>query len=236
MGISTLKHIRVEKKQELIYKGGTAGVQRASVTLVFDNTNKAQSPPGYDDHDVINVNQTIQDTQSKFFINGRKETMERVKNLFCSVKLNVNNPHFLIMQGRVTKVINMKPVELLGLIEEAAGTSLYQHKREQAQNHIRKKELKLQEIDNILKMEVTPKLEHLKSDKNALDEYKANVSQLERAERTLVAFRFQDLSKLADDPHGRGAELRSEERSLLNKISSYETKLAEVQAQLAGLE
>jgi len=41
MGISTLKHIRVEKKQELIYKGGTSGVQKASVTLKFDNSNKA---------------------------------------------------------------------------------------------------------------------------------------------------------------------------------------------------
>jgi|TARA_B110000285_G_scaffold229562_1_gene294508 structural maintenance of chromosome 2 len=126
--------------------------------------------------------------------------MEKIKNLFCSVKLNVNNPHFLIMQGRITKVINMKPVELLGLIEEAAGTSLYQHKREQAQNHIRKKELKQQEIDNILNSEVTPKLDQLKKDKNALDEYKSNVSQLERNEKTLIAFRYYDLSKLTEDP------------------------------------
>ena len=126
--------------------------------------------------------------------------MEKIKNLFCSVKLNVNNPHFLIMQGRITKVINMKPVELLGLIEEAAGTSLYQHKREQAQNHIRKKELKQQEIDNILNSEVTPKLDQLKKDKNALDEYKSNVPQLERNEKTLIAFRYYDLSKLTEDP------------------------------------
>ncbi len=28
----------------------------------------------------------------------------RVADLFQSVQLNVNNPHFLIMQGRVTKV------------------------------------------------------------------------------------------------------------------------------------
>ena len=40
MGISTLKHIRADKKQELIYKGGTAGVTKASVTLVIDNTFK----------------------------------------------------------------------------------------------------------------------------------------------------------------------------------------------------
>jgi hypothetical protein len=30
----------------------------------------------------------------------------RVQDLFHSVQLNVNNPHFLIMQGRITKVLN----------------------------------------------------------------------------------------------------------------------------------
>lgn len=55
MGISSLKWIRAEKKQELIYKGGTAGVHKASVSLIFDNTNKAQSPPGYEDFDIIEV-------------------------------------------------------------------------------------------------------------------------------------------------------------------------------------
>jgi structural maintenance of chromosome 2 len=35
------------------------------------------------------------------------------QNLFHSVQLNVNNPHFLIMQGRITKVLNMKPPEIL---------------------------------------------------------------------------------------------------------------------------
>lgn len=33
----------------------------------------------------------------------------RVADLFQSVQLNVNNPHFLIMQGRVTKVSYVHP-------------------------------------------------------------------------------------------------------------------------------
>jgi structural maintenance of chromosome 2 len=60
-----------------------------------------------------------------------------------SVKLNVNNPHFLIMQGRVTKVINMKPPEVLGLIEEASGVSQYQLKKQQSEELIKKKEFKI---------------------------------------------------------------------------------------------
>jgi hypothetical protein len=36
-------------------------------------------------------------------INGQNAQLQRVQNLFHSVGLNVNNPHFLIMQGRITK-------------------------------------------------------------------------------------------------------------------------------------
>lgn len=153
---------------------------------------------------MISVTQTIQDTQSKYFINGKKETMEKVKNLFCSVKLNVNNPHFLIMQGRVTKVINMKPIEVLGLIEEAAGTSFFMTKRENAESLIRRKELKLAEIENILQTEVNPKLDQLHKDKNAFDEYNQILSDIDKNERIILAFKYFDLQSSATDPSGKG--------------------------------
>lgn len=120
-----MAHVRAEKLQELVYKQGNSGVTKATVTLTFDNSNIQQSPPGYSEFPKISVTRSIENNKSKYYINGKTETAEKVKSLFCSVMLNVNNPHFLIMQGRVTKVINMKPMEVLGLIEEAAGISLY---------------------------------------------------------------------------------------------------------------
>jgi structural maintenance of chromosome 2 len=60
--------------------------------------------------------------KNKYLINGSNVQNSRVSDLFRSVQLNVNNPHFLIMQGRITKVLNMKPPEILAMIEEAAGT------------------------------------------------------------------------------------------------------------------
>ena len=103
---------------------------KASVTIRFDNSNKSQSPPGYADMAKIDVTRTIENSKSKYYVNGKVETGDRVKSMFQSVQLNINNPHFLIMQGRVTKVINMKPREVLSLIEEAAGISAYQNKKE----------------------------------------------------------------------------------------------------------
>lgn len=38
--------------------------------------------------------------KNKYMINGSTVQQNQVQNLFHSVQLNVNNPHFLIMQGR----------------------------------------------------------------------------------------------------------------------------------------
>ncbi len=72
-----------------------------------------------------------------------------MQNLFHSVQLNVNNPHFLIMQGRITKVLNMKPPEILGLLEEAAGTKMYEDKKKKAVHTLGKKQLKVDEINKV---------------------------------------------------------------------------------------
>ena len=70
-----------------------------------------------------------------------------MQNLFHSVQLNVNNPHFLIMQGRITKVLNMKPPEILGLLEEASGTKMYESKKQTALRTLEKKQIKVEEIN-----------------------------------------------------------------------------------------
>ena len=73
----------------------------------------------------------------------------------------MNNPHFLIMQGRITKVLNMKPIEILGMIEEAAGTRMFETKKRKAVETIEKKETKLVEITRVMEEDINPRLEKL---------------------------------------------------------------------------
>nr|AGH55761.1 SMC2 [Brachionus calyciflorus] len=130
LGISNLTQVRATHLQELIYKGGNAGITKATVSITFDNMDKNQSPPGYQDYEEITITRQISvGNKHKYLINGQNATAQRVSDLFCSVQLNVNNPNFLIMQGKITKVLNMKPVEILSMIEEAAGTKTYDIKK-----------------------------------------------------------------------------------------------------------
>lgn len=51
--------VRAKSLQELVYKNGQAGVTKATVSIVFDNTNKEGSPIGYADHDEITVTRQV---------------------------------------------------------------------------------------------------------------------------------------------------------------------------------
>jgi len=124
LGITNLSCVRVANLNELVFKCGQAGVTKASVTIYFDNTDKSSSPVGYEKFDTISVcRQIVVGGRNRYLLNGANVQQNAVTNMFHSIQLNVNNPHFLIMQGRITKVINMKPAETLSLVEEAAGIS-----------------------------------------------------------------------------------------------------------------
>lgn len=131
-------------------------------------------------------------------INGHTAQLNQVQNLFHSVQLNVNNPHFLIMQGRITKVLNMKPPEILGMIEEAAGTRMFETKKQSALQTIEKKQEKVNEINRILNdgifyiniIEITPTLEKLQTQRTHYLKWSANKTECERLNRFLIAYQY----------------------------------------------
>ena len=59
LGISNLSQVRVGNLQELVYKQGQAGVTKASVTIVFDNSDPSGSPVGYEHHKQITVTRQV---------------------------------------------------------------------------------------------------------------------------------------------------------------------------------
>ncbi|KAF5124390.1 hypothetical protein DV452_000230 [Geotrichum candidum] len=201
LGITSMSTVRAQNLQDLIYKRGQAGVTKASVTIVFDNSEKEKSPIGFEDQQKISVTrQIVMGGTSKYLINGHRAQQQSVQQLFQSVQLNINNPNFLIMQGRITKVLNMKSNEILALIEEAAGTRMFEERREKAIKTMAKKEKKVEEIMGLLQEEIEPKLETLRAEKRMFLEFQQVQSDLERTEKMVVAFdhvRYSD--KLAEE-------------------------------------
>uniref|UniRef100_A0A1B6GEP0 Structural maintenance of chromosomes protein n=1 Tax=Cuerna arida TaxID=1464854 RepID=A0A1B6GEP0_9HEMI len=194
LGITNLTHVRAGSLQELVYKSGQAGITKASVTITFDNSDASKSPLGYERYEEITVTrQAVVAGKNRYMINGSTVQNKRVNDLFNSVQLNVNNPHFLIMQGRITKVLNMKPPEILSMIEEAAGTRMYETKKQQAEKTIEKKDAKLKELNDLINEEIGPKLARLKEERSRYLELQKVQRELEHLTKISIAWTFMRL-------------------------------------------
>ena len=222
--------------QDLIYKRGQAGVTKASVTIVFDNRDKKKSPIGFEEYAQISVTrQIVLGGTSKYLINGHRAQQQTVQNLFQSVQLNINNPNFLIMQGRITKVLNMKPVEILAMIEEAAGTRMFEDRRDKAFKTMAKKELKVQEISELLREEIEPKLDKLRTEKRAFLDFQQTQSDLERLTKLVVAHDYvknkEKLKQSANDleaKNQRATDLEDSAKRLKMEIAHLEEDMKKV--------
>lgn len=224
--------------QDLIYKRGQAGVTKASVTIVFDNKDKAKSPIGFEDYPTISVTrQIVLGGTSKYLINGHRAQQTTVQNLFQSVQLNINNPNFLIMQGRITKVLNMKKEEILGMVEEAAGTRMFEDRRDKAFRTMAKKEMKVQELQELLRDEIDPKLEKLRQEKRAFLDFQQTQNDLEHLTRLVVAYdylksmeKLRNSEKDLNDKKQRGLDLEANAEKLKNEIAFLQEDMKRVQA------
>ena len=202
--------------QELVYKQGQAGVTKATVTIVFDNSDPATSPVAYEACKQITVTrQVVIGGKNKYMINGRSVQQSEVQNLFHSVQLNVNNPHFLIMQGRITKVLNMKPIEILGMIEEAAGTRMFETKKQAAIKTIEKKQLKVDELTKCMNEEITPTLESLRTERLQYQTWIVNNTEIEKLERFMIAYNYQ----ITDE---RVKSSENDKQTILDELQSFQ--------------
>ncbi|KAL2120728.1 hypothetical protein VTJ04DRAFT_4755 [Mycothermus thermophilus] len=230
LGITNMSTVRAQNLQDLIYKRGQAGVTKASVTIVFDNRDKKRSPIGFEEYATISVTrQIVLGGTTKYLINGHRAQQQTVQNLFQSVQLNINNPNFLIMQGRITKVLNMKAVEILAMIEEAAGTRMFEDRKEKALKTMAKKDLKLQEITELLRDEIEPKLEKLRTEKRAFLDFQQTQNDLERLTRLVVA---HDYVRCQEKLKQSAAELEAKQQ----REKDIEESAARLKSEISHLE
>ena len=263
--------MRAQNQQDLIYKRGQAGVTKASVTIVFDNSDREKSPVGLENYKQITVTRQVGHLSqgperleanqrgqialpniSKYLLNGHKAPQQTVQNLFQSVQLNINNPNFLIMQGRITKVgrrhvcivqlckstsqvLNMRPQEILGMVEEAAGTRMFEERKDKAKKTMDKKDKRVQELSSILVEEISPKLEKFRVEKRQFLDWQKDRTELERIGRTLRAWEWTDakrkLETAGEDINAKEAEKDAADRQkkkLFKECKAAERRWEEV--------
>lgn len=188
IGSASTKSMRAGKLNELIYHGskGTTGSDLASVTLWLDNSDNLFNM----DSKEISVKRKVnKNGVSTYKINEKTTTREKILELLSSARIYPDGFN-IIMQGDITKVIEMTPQERREIIDEVSGISQYNDKKEKAQRDLNKVGEKLKEVEIIL-TERLERLQELETDRNTAMRYKELTSKLEILEASLAHKRFE---------------------------------------------
>jgi structural maintenance of chromosome 2 len=131
----------------------------------------------------------------------------------------------------------MKPVEILSMIEEAAGTRMYEDRRDKAIKNMAKKQLKVQEITELLKDEIDPKLEKLRQEKRAFLDFQQTQNDLERLTKLVVAHdyirgkeKLRTAAAELDAKKRRQLELEDSAVRLKNEIGLLQEDIKKIKA------
>ncbi|CBZ50196.1 smc2 protein, related [Neospora caninum Liverpool] len=240
LGITNHALVRATKLDDLVYKQGQAGVTKATVTLKFRNDPHQQNNPlpfPYREMPEITITrQIVIGGRDRYLLNSRNAQLKEVRDFFHCCQMNINSPHFMIQQGKITKVINMKPKEVLGLIEEVSGTRMYELKRGNAVKLMQKKEQKLQEISVVLREEIEPTIERLRKEKQEYFNFVSLKEEMQRFQRFDVAYRFYCAKQLLQQGTSDFDELTQKKAEIEAQIAECDRETAAAQQQLENLD
>src|SRR3989338_6893284 len=169
MGKSSSRDLRAEKSANLIYNGGKAkkAAKQGEVSIYFDNSSGIFPT----EEKEVKITRIVRESgQSIYKINDKVMTRQQIATLLSLAKIDADG-YNIILQGDITRFVEMHPEERRMLIEDIAGISLYEEKKHKAILKLDKVEQHLRETDLILAERHTY-LKELKKDRDQALKYK----------------------------------------------------------------
>lgn len=159
LGEQSIKSLRGKKGEDLIFNGAgdLPKANRASVKVVFDNTNKFLPV----DFDTVTIERVVhRDSVNEYLINGSQVRLKDVVELLASAHIG-SSGHHIISQGEADRILNTSPKERKNMIEDALGLKIYNYKKLESEKKLEKTKENIEKVES-LRREILPHIKFLK--------------------------------------------------------------------------
>ena len=196
LGLSGSRTMRAEKLTDLIYNGGGKRPDYAQVTIKIDNTKK-EFP---NNRDIIVITRKVKQTElgyySYYYIDGKTVTLQEMHEQLSKAKITPEG-YNVVMQGDVTHIIQVTSFERRKIIDEIAGVSEFDNKKERSLNELEIVRERIERVDIIIE-EVKAQLQRLTEERNQALKYKALREERRRYEGFVILAKLNDAKKELD--------------------------------------
>ena len=223
LGETSAKQLRGGAMSDVIFAGtqDKAAKSVASVELTFEHTQDEQTGIRHEFnlYQELSVRRQVNlEGRSDYFINGTRCRRRDVIDVFLGTGLGARS-YAVIEQGMIGRIVESSPLQLREFIEEAAGVSRYQARREETQKKLEKTQ------DNLARLHDMQS--ELVSQQKRLSKQAASAERYEELALTLADIKQQlAIQQLYQAKHNQQQQKIAHERSA-NEVAtlqaSYET-------------
>lgn len=192
LGESKARELRGETLQDVIFNGSAQRkpAARAVVELLFDNSD-GRAPGQWASYAEISVKRVLtRNGDSSYFLNNVHVRRRDVTDLILGTGLG-GDAYAIIEQGTISRLIEARPEEMRGHLEEAAGVSKYRERRRETENRLRDTRENLDRVEDI-RGELRRQIERLSVQAEVARRYFDLQSQRQWREAQLALVRRRD--------------------------------------------
>ncbi len=217
MGEGSAKVLRGESMADVIFAGSSSRkpVGTATVELHFDNSDGRVGGAYASYSEIVVKRQVSRDGVSLYFLNGTRCRRKDIRDLFLGTGLG-SSSYSIIEQGMISAIVDARPEDIRGHLEEAAGISRYKERRRETENRIRHTRDNLERLTD-LREEVGKHLGRLKRQAAAAQRYRKLKAEKRELETLRIALRWRELHEQAEA--GKAA-LAERETALQERIAA----------------
>ena len=202
----------------------------AFVEIIFDNSDE-RFPTGKPE---LILRRTIGVKKDEYSLDRKNATKSDVMNLLESAGFSRSNPYYIVPQGRVTALTNMKDAERLTLLKEVAGTQVYEARRAESLKLMTDTNNKRAKIDELLAY-IKDRLSELEEEKEELRDYQEKDKErrclqytIDHREQVAIAEELDNL----DEQRQNGVDDTDGNRE---RFIQGEKELAQIDAEISEL-
>ncbi len=183
LGRLSIKSIRAAKASHLIFSGNKnfKGANIAYAEIIFDNEDKTFA---LDTPEIIIRRIVKKNGQGIYRINNETKTRQEVLELLSQAGIDPYGFN-IILQGEIEKFVKMPAEERRKIVEEVAGISVYEIRKEKSLKELERTDEKLKQINTVLR-ERTNYLKNLESDREQALKYQKLQSTAKKCRASII--------------------------------------------------
>jgi len=232
LGRLSIKSMRAAKAKNLIFLGTKVASpsKEASVELVFDNSENAFSL----DEKEISIKRIVRrNGQSVYKINNNTKTRQEILSLLAQAGIDPNGFN-IILQGEIQNFVRMQAEDRRGVIEEVAGISIYESRKEKSLKELNKTEDKLKEITAILR-ERTAYLNNLERERQEALKFKKLEKDVKKFKASIIHTGLTKKNKEIQNTNEEIDKKTKEIDKIKKKILVFKSNIDKLQSKITNI-